>query len=392
MLLDNIGHLVTNDPGVGATPLGVVENAALVVEQGRVAWFGPRTMIPEGVAGDRYDAEGRTVIPGFVDSHSHPVFAGDRALEFAARMSGQPYAAGGIRTTVAATRGASDDALLANARRLFDEALRQGTTTLEAKSGYGLTPQDEARALRVAGRLTAEVTFLGAHVVPPEYADDPDAYVDIVVEEMIPAVHTRARWIDVFCDRGAFTGEQARRILTAGKEAGMMPRIHANQLQHGPGLQLAVELDCASADHCTFASDEDIEALASSTTVATLLPGAEFSTRAPYPDARRFLDAGVTVAIAADCNPGTSYTTSIPFCLAIAVRDMHMTPDEALWAATLGGAKALRRTEVGHLGVGARADMVLLDAPTHLHLAYRPGVPLVSAVFQRGRLAWKENR
>lgn len=392
MLFDNIGHLVTCDPNLGTTALGILPNAAMVVDQGRVAWVGPRSMVPEGVEGERIDIEGRTVIPGFVDSHAHPVFAGDRAEEFAARMAGQAYAAGGIKTTVAATRSATDDELLAHARSLFDEAMRQGTTTLEAKSGYGLTLEDEARSLKVAGRLTEEVTFLGAHVVPPEYAADPDAYVDLVVSEMLPAVRHRAKWIDVFCDRGAFTGEQARRILTAGKELGLLPRIHANQLQHGPGLQLAVELDCASADHCTYASDEDIEALASSNTVATLLPGAEFSTRAQYPDARRFLDAGVTCAIAADCNPGTSYTTSIPFCIAIGVRDMNFTPDEALWAATMGGARALRRTDVGNLGVGARADVVVLDAPSHLHLAYRPGVPVISSVYQRGRLVWKENR
>ncbi len=392
MLIDNIGQLITNDASIGTTPLGIVTNAALVIDQGRIAWFGPRSMIPEAVTGDRVDAQGRTVIPGFVDSHSHPVFAGDRAEEFAARMAGQSYAAGGIKTTVNATRHATDSELLANARRLFDEAARQGTTTLEAKSGYGLTTADEARSLKVAGRLTEEVTFLGAHVVPQEFADNPDAYVDLIVSEMIPQVRPRAKWIDVFCDRGAFTVEQARRILIAGKAAGLMPRIHANQLQRGPALQLAVELDCASADHCTYASDEDIEALAASNTVATLLPGAEFSTRAPYPDARRFLDAGVTCAIAADCNPGSSYTTSMPFCLAIAVRDMHFTPDEALWAATLGGARALRRNDIGHLGIGARADLVVLDAPSYLHLAYRPGVPLISSVYQRGRLIWKDNR
>lgn len=385
MLITNIGHLVTNDPALGPTPLGVVEDAAVVVEQGRVAWVGKASEAPEQVDGPRIDAEGRAAIPGFVDSHAHPVFAGERSEEFAARMAGEPYAAGGIRTTVAATRAATDAELSAHTGRLFDEALRQGTTTLEAKSGYGLTVADEARSLKVAGRHTEEVTFLGAHVVPPEYADDPDSYVSLVCDEMIPACRHRAKWIDVFCDRGAFDEAQARRILTAGVAAGLRPRIHANQLEFGPGLQLAVEFDCASADHATHASDADIDALANSNTVVTLLPGAEFSTRATYPDARRFLAAGITVALAADCNPGTSYTTSMPFCIALGVRDMHLTPDEALWAATLGGAKALRRGDVGHLGVGARADVVLLDAPSHLHLAYRPGVPLIHRVIQRGK-------
>lgn len=390
MLIHHIGELVTNDPTLGPTPLGLVRDAAIVVEGGRVAWVGPTSQVPEGVEGDVIDAEGRSVIPGFVDSHSHPVFAGDRAPEFAARMEGVPYQAGGIRTTVQATREADEATLHARTSALFNEALAQGTTTLEAKSGYGLTVADEARSLKVAMRYTEEVTFLGAHVVPPEYADDPDAYVDLIIDQMIPTCRPRAKWIDVFCDRGAFDETQTRRILTAGKAAGLLPRLHANQLQHGPGLQLAVEFDAASADHATFASEEDIEALASSSTVVTLLPGAEFSTRSPYPDGRRFLDAGVTVAIAADCNPGTSYTTSMPFCLAVAVRDMRLTPAEALWSATCGGAQALRRSDIGHLGVGARADIALLKAPSYVHLAYRPGVPLVDRVIQRGKLVKKE--
>jgi imidazolonepropionase len=324
------------------------------------------------------------VIPGFVDSHGHLVFAGDRAEEFAARMAGRPYSAGGIRTTVAATRAASDDQLGANLDRLLREALRSGTTTAETKSGYGLTVPDERRSLTVARPRTPETTFLGAHVVPPEH--DADAYVELVKGEMLDACAPHARWIDVFCERGAFDGDQTRAILKAGIAKGLTPRVHANQLGHGPGVQLAVELGAASADHVTHVTDADVDALANSETVATLLPGAEFSTRAQYPDARRLLDAGVTVAVAADCNPGSSYTTNIPFCIAIAVREMHMTPDEAVWAATAGGARALRRTDVGHLTAGARADAVLLQAPSHIHLAYRPGVPLVSAVWRDGTL------
>jgi imidazolonepropionase len=384
VLVDNIGELVTNDPTVGDGPLGIVRDAALLVRDGVVEYAGPRTGLPSAEANGRIDAAGAAVIPGFVDSHGHLVFAGDRAEEFAARMAGLPYTAGGIASTVAATRAATDEQLAAGMARLVREAALSGTTTAESKSGYGLSVDDEARSLQVAARHVEEVTFLGAHVVPEEYRDDVDAYVALVTGPMLDACAPHARWIDVFCDRGAFDGDQAREILRAGMARGLMPRIHANQLQHGPGVQIAVEVGAASADHVTHASDDDIEALAASGTVATLLPGAEFSTRAVYPDARRMIDAGVTVALAADCNPGSSYTTNIPFCIAVAVRDMRMTPSEALWSATAGGARALRRTDVGHLGVGARGDLVLLDAPSHLHLAYRPGVPLVRSVFRAG--------
>ncbi|MFF3215148.1 imidazolonepropionase [Streptomyces sp. NPDC002886] len=383
--ITNIGSLVTNDPALGdGTPLGLIQNAAVVIDGDRIAWVGPADKAP--ATDTAYDAQGRAVIPGFVDSHSHLVFAGDRTAEFNARMSGRAYSAGGIRTTVAATRAASDAALEANLVRHLHEARRQGTTTFETKSGYGLTVQDEARALRIAAAHTEEVTYLGAHIVSPDYADDPAGYVALVTGEMLTACAPYARWVDVFCEKGAFDGDQARAILTAGAAAGLIPRVHANQLSHGPGVQLAVELEAASADHCTHLTDADVDALAqaSGTTVATLLPGAEFSTRAQWPDARRLLDAGATVALSTDCNPGSSYTSSMPFCIALAVRDMGMTPDEALWSATAGGARALRRADIGTLTPGARADLALLDAPSHVHLAYRPGVPLVSAVWQKG--------
>ncbi|EDY44391.1 imidazolonepropionase [Streptomyces sp. SPB074] len=380
-LLTGIGSLVTNDPAHGG-PLGVIEDAALVVDGERIAWTGPASAAPAADA--RHDLEGRAVVPGFVDSHSHLVFAGDRTREFNARMSGRPYEAGGIRTTVAATRAASDADLEANLARHLAEGLRQGTTTQETKSGYGLTVDDEARALALAARHTDEVTYLGAHIVAPEYADDPAAYVALVTGPMLDACAPHARWVDVFCEKGAFDGDQARAILTAGAARGLVPRVHANQLTYGPGVQLAVELGAASADHCTHLTDEDVAALAASDTVATLLPGAEFSTRAAWPDARRLLDAGATVALSTDCNPGSSYTSSMPFCLALAVRDMGMTPDEALWSATAGGAKALRRTDVGTLTPGARADLQILDAPSHVHFAYRPGVPLVTEVWRAG--------
>ncbi|MEU8648368.1 imidazolonepropionase [Streptomyces sp. NPDC048737] len=382
-LVTNIAVLVTNDPSLGDfSPLGLIQDAAVVIEGDRVVWTGGQSKAP--ATDNRVDAGGRAVVPGFVDSHSHLVFAGDRTQEFNARMSGRPYGAGGIRTTVAATRAASDADLERNLARYLAEALRQGTTTFETKSGYGLTVADEARALRIAAAHTDEVTYLGAHIVPPDFADDPAAYVALVTGEMLDACAPHARWIDVFCEQGAFDGDQARAILTAGRARGLHPRVHANQLSHGPGVQLAVELDAASADHCTHLTDADVDALANSATVATLLPGAEFSTRAEWPDARRLLDAGVTVALSTDCNPGSSFTSSVPFCVALAVRDMRMTPDEALWAATAGGAAALRRTDVGRLSPGARADLVLLDAPSHVHLAYRPGVPLVSEVWRRG--------
>ncbi|WP_418957423.1 imidazolonepropionase [Streptomyces tritici] len=381
-LVTNIGRLVTNDPALSDGPLGLVERAAFVVDGERVVWVGAATHAP--AADHRVDVGGRAVVPGFVDSHSHLVFAGDRTAEFNARMSGQPYAAGGIRTTVAATRAASDAELEANLTRYLTEALRQGTTTFETKSGYGLTTHDEARALRIASAYTDEVTYLGAHIVSPDYADDPAGYVALVTGEMLDACAPHARWVDVFCEKGAFDGDQARAILTAGMAKGLHPRVHANQLSYGPGVQLAVELDAASADHCTHLTDADVDALASGNTVATLLPGAEFSTRAAWPDARRLLDAGVTVALSTDCNPGSSFTSSVPFCIALAVRDMRMTPDEALWSATAGGAAALRRTDIGRLSHGAYADFAVLDAPSHVHLAYRPGVPLVTEVWRRG--------
>ncbi|MFI8995992.1 imidazolonepropionase [Streptomyces sp. NPDC053542] len=380
--ITHIGSLVTNDPELGAGPIGLIEDAAVVIEGERVAWVGPSGRAP--AADTVHDAGGRAAIPGFVDSHSHLVFGGDRTQEFNARMSGRAYSAGGIRTTVAATRAATDEELSANVAQYMAEALRQGTTTFETKSGYGLTVEDEARALRIAASHTDEVTYLGAHIVSPDYAEDPAGYVDLVTGPMLDACAPHARWIDVFCEKGAFDGDQARAILTAGKERGLLPRIHANQLSYGPGVQLGVELDAASADHCTHLTDADVDALAQGNTVATLLPGAEFSTRAEWPDARRLLDAGATVALSTDCNPGSSFTSSMPFCIALAVRDMRMTPDEAIWSATAGGAQALRRTDVGRLTPGSRADLALLDAPSHVHLAYRPGVPLVTEVWRAG--------
>jgi len=377
--ITNIRSLVTNDQSLELGLLGELQNAAIVVEDGVISWLGDSTAVPD--ADEQIDVEGRTVLPGFVDSHAHLMFAGDRAAEFSARMAGSAYAAGGIRTTVAATRAATDLELEHNFLRLTAELRASGITTFETKSGYGLTVDDEARALRIAAKHTSETTFLGAHVVPEEFEGRVDDYVSLVTGEMLNQVADSAKWIDVFCDRGAFSVEQAREILTAGKALGLQPRLHANQLQQGGGIQLAVEMDCASADHCTHFDQADSDALAGSNTVATLLPGAEFSTRANYPDARKLWDAGVTVALATDCNPGSSYTTSMPFCIAVAVRDMNFTVEQAIWSATMGGAKALRRGDVGAIRVGMRADLIDLNAPSALHLAYRPGVHLINQTY-----------
>ncbi|OJU47677.1 MAG: imidazolonepropionase [Microbacterium sp. 69-7] len=392
LILTNIGELTTNVEGLGddpTDPTGVIRGAAVAIVDGRIAWIGRAADRPRSLADVSavvVDAEGRAVIPGFVDSHTHLVFAGDRADEFAARMAGQPYVAGGIRRTVAATRAASDDELRARLRGFVDEMHRQGTTTFEVKTGYDLTLDGEARLARLAREVTDEVTFLGAHVVPDEFAGDRDAYIDLVCGPMLDAVLPFARWIDVFCERGAFTPAESRRILLAGIDAGLLPRLHANQLGHGRGARLAAELDVISVDHCTYLDEEDVRLLAASDVVVTLLPGVEFSTRQPYPDARRLIDAGVSVALASDCNPGTSFTSSLPLMVALAVREMGMTVAEAVWAATAGGARALRRSDVGSLALGARGDLVLLDAPTRTHLAYRPGVPLVRAVYRGGEL------
>ena len=381
-LVTGIGELVTCD-GTGEDQLGIRSGAALVATDGTIAWIGPDAQAP---AGDRrIDVGGRALIPGFVDSHSHLVFAGDRGQEFAARMAGRPYDGGGIGTTVAATRDTDDAGLSALVAARVAEARAQGTTTIEIKSGYGLTVADEVRALRIASDFTSEATFLGAHVVPAEFAADRDAYLDLVTGPMLAAAAPYARWIDVFCEPSsphAFSGEEARRVLLAGAEAGLGLRVHGNQLGPGPGVQLAVELGAASVDHCTHLSNADVDALSAArdTTVATLLPGVEFCTRSPYPDAARLLGAGVSIALATDCNPGTCYSSSMPWVISLAVTAMGLTSAQAVYAATAGSAASLRRTDIGRLVVGARADLAVLDAPSYLHLAYRPGVPIARAL------------
>jgi imidazolonepropionase len=378
-LVTGIGELTTMDPGhpEAEDELGTIHDAALVLgADEHVLWVG-RAGVPE--ADRRVDIDGRAVIPAFVDSHTHLVFAGDRSAEFAARMSGVAYDGGGIASTVQATREATDDQL----RKLLGDRLAemraQGTGVVEVKSGYGLDVASESRLLRLARDVTDEVTFLGAHVVPPEYRSRRGDYVDVVTGPMLTEARAYARWIDVFCEPHspyAFSEDEARTILLAGRDAGLGLRVHGNQLGPGPGVRLAVELGAASVDHCTYLTRQDVDALAGGTTVATLLPGVEFSTRHPYPDARALLDAGVTVALATDCNPGTCYTSSMPFVIALAVRELRLTPQEALWAATRGAAASLARNDIGRIAVGARGGVTVVDAPSHRHLAYRAGVPL----------------
>lgn len=407
LLIDNIGELTTNDDSLGNG--GRLRDAAVAVEGGRVVWVGPTSDAP--ASDERFDAAGRAVLPGWVDSHTHMVFAGDRTAEFEARMAGEAYAAGGINVTVEATRAASDAALAANLERLVTEARRGGTTTMETKTGYGLTVQDEVRAAKLAGDHVDAVTFLGAHVVPA--GEDPAAYLDLVTGEMLAAVAPHVSAVDVFCETGAFDEADTRRVLETARTAGLATRVHGNQLGHGPGAQLAVEYGSLSVDHLGFLTQADIEALAGSWagwnaasgtapgargTVATVLPACDLSTRMPLAPARELLDAGAILAIASNCNPGTSYTSSMGFCVATAVLQMGLTIQEAVRAATLGGAIALGMHEdgwvdprgtaqaaVGRITPGSRADLQLLEAPSVTHLAYRPGMPLTSAVWQAGQ-------
>lgn len=379
-LVRSIGELITNE-GFGPYRKN---GFAFTFADGLISWVGPETDAPSDWD-HVIDVLGCAVLPGFVDSHSHLIFAGERSAEFAARMSGEPYAAGGIRSTVAATRSATDSQLRSNCESLVAEFHAGGITAFEIKSGYGLDVESEVRSLRIAREFTPETTFLGAHVVPIEFAADPDAYVDLVCGEMLEAVLPYSRWIDVFCDTGAFTPEQARKILSAGSNAGLLVKLHANQIESIGGIDVACELGAVSVDHLTYTSDSELELLAGAGIVATLLPGVEFSTRSPYPDARRFFDTGVEVALATDCNPGSSFTTSMQLVIALAVREMHMSVDQAIRAATLGGAHALARTNVGMLAPGMRADFIILTAPSIDFLAYRPGVPQIAHTYLAGK-------
>ena len=379
-LVRNIGELITNEDSGAYRKSGF----AFTFSEGIIDWVGPEADAPRD-CDQEVDAAGCAVLPGFVDSHSHLIFAGERSSEFAARMNGEPYVAGGIHSTVAATRAATDAELRSNCASLVSEFHVGGITTFEIKSGYGLDVESEARSLRIAQEFTPETTFLGAHVIPYEFSEDPDAYVDLVCGEMLTAALPYSRWIDVFCDRGAFSPDQARKILQAGARAGLLVKLHANQIESIGGIDVACELGAISVDHLTHTSDSDLTALANAGIVATLLPGVEFSTRSPYPDARRFFDAGVEVALATDCNPGSSFTTSMQFVIALAVREMHMSVNQAIRAATLGGAHALARTDIAVLSPGMKADFIVLSAPSIDFLAYRPGVPQIAHTFLAGK-------
>jgi imidazolonepropionase len=383
-LSTGIGQLVTNDPDRGPGLLGVMRGAAVVIADGTIQWVGPQDQAPP--ADESLNVAGHAVLPGWVDSHTHLVFAGDRAEEFTARMSGAPYEAGGMRASVNATRAADERTLTQLATERIDDMHAAGTTCIETKAGDGLTVADEARGARVAAAAGAdEITFLGAHVVPPEYDDNRSGYLDLVTGPLLAAVAGTARWIDVFCATGAFDEDESRRVLAAGRAAGLGLRVHGNQLHPGPGVRLAVELGAASVDHCTYLTDADIDALAGSDTVATLLPATDLSTRQPPAPGRRLVDAGAPIALATNCNPGTSYTASMPLVIALAVLQCGLTAAEAVHAATAGGARALRREDVGVVRVGTRADLPVIDAPSIDHIAYRVGGVGTRAVWRAGK-------
>jgi imidazolonepropionase len=396
-LITNIGELMTQDQ-----EHRVLRDAAVVVDGERIAWIGAASDAP--AADESVDAGGRALLPGWVDSHTHLIFAGDRTAEFEARMAGQTYSAGGIAVTTGATRSTGDYDLTRLAMGRVAEAASQGTTYVETKTGYGLDVEQEARSARIAAGVADEVTYLGAHLVPAGM--DADDYTALVCGPMLDAVRPFVAWADVFCERGAFSEEQSRRVLQACRDAGLGLRVHGNQLGHGSGVQLAVEFGAASVDHVNYLSGQDIDALAASWsgwdlaagagrrgTVATCLPACDLSTRQPLAPARQLLDAGVPVALASNCNPGTSYTSSMAFCVTTAVLQMHLSVHEAVRAATYGGALALGRESgndvdgeraVGSIAIGHRADLHLLNAPSATHLAYRPGMPLTHAVWRAG--------
>ncbi len=401
LVITNIGELMTQDlrNGAGAA---VPRDAAVVIEGERISWLGPAASAP--AADESFDAGGRALLPGWVDSHTHLIFAGDRTAEFEARMAGESYSAGGIAVTMGATRSTGDFDLTRLAMGRVAEAVAQGTTYMETKTGYGLDVENEARSARIASTVVDEVTYLGAHLVPA--GADPDEYTDLVCGPMLDAVRPYVRWADVFCERGAFTEEQSRRVLTACRDAGLGLRVHGNQLGTGAGVRLAVEFGAASVDHVNYLDDDDVASLVGSWsgwdavtghgargTVATALPACDLSTRQPLAPGRQLLDAGVQLALASNCNPGTSYTSSMAFCVTTAVLQMGLSVHEAVRAATYGGALALGREcgtdadgvrAVGSIAVGHRADLHLLNAPAATHLAYRPGIPLTAAVWRAG--------
>jgi imidazolonepropionase len=405
-LLTGIGQLVTADPGLGVGPLGVVERAAVAAADGTVVFAGPEASLPERSLApgcERMDAGGRAVVPGFVDAHTHLVFAGDRADEFAARLRGFGYeqalaAGGGIHRTVRETRAASGAELeRATADRLVQAGI-SGTTTIEVKSGYGLTVDDERRSLEVVARLAARTpidvvpTFLGAHLIPAEFADDRKAYIDLLEQEMLPACAPLAEFVDAFCDRGALTVAESRRVLAAGRRHGLKAKIHANELGPTGGAWLAAEQGCVSADHLLFLDHAEAAALASAGTVAVLLPGTSFLLRTGNVAPIRVLrETGVTLALGTDCNPGTCYCESMQLVIALACVHGGLTPEEALLAATSGAARAVGRADsAGRLTPGSACDLVVLHGRSYLDLAYHLGVNLAQVVVKRGQVVARD--
>ena len=383
-LIRGIGQLVTNDPAAGPGRLGTITGAAVVIVGDRITWVGPDVQAP--AADEVVDAGGRAVLPGWVDSHTHLIHAGDRAAEFGARMAGQPYQAAGIQGTVELTRAATETELADGLAARLAAMAAGGTTCVETKTGYGLTVTDETRAAVIAERAGVDaVTFLGAHVVPSEYAKQPNTYVDLVCGAMLDAVAPHVQFIDVFCEEDAFDDGQARRVLSAGTRKGLGLKVHGNQLREGNAIRMAVDIRAVSVDHCTHLERRDIEALAGAATVATLLPLSDLCTRQPPAPGRALLDAGATVALASNSNPGSSYSSAMNLVVALGVIQHGLSVEEAVYAATAGGAMALARTDVGAIKPGMRADLHMLDAPSPDYLAYRVGMPMTAAVWRLGQ-------
>lgn len=395
-LITDIAQVVTNDETHGGL-LGIILDAAIAVDGDVIAWVGRETDVPDEYRSfEMQSASGSAVLPGFVDSHTHAVFAGDRSHEFAMRLDGATYeevqaAGGGIYSTVRATRRATLDELVETSLPRISRMLASGTTTIEVKTGYGLEITTEIKMLDAIDRISSTLpidivrTFLGAHVIAPEFTDDRTSYVDLVVGEMMDAVEDRVSFVDVFCDDTAFTVRETRRIVEAAQSRGLDIRLHVEQLGHTGGAALAAEVGAVAADHLDHATDDDITALARVGTVAVLLPGVSYSMRDPAPVGRRFRDAGVKVALATDCNPGTAYIETMPFIISLASVASGLTPAESVWAGTRGGALALGLVDRGLVVPGMLADLIILDAPSYEHLAYRPDGDLVAQVIKRGK-------
>jgi imidazolonepropionase len=388
LLLTDIGQLVTND----GEPM---RNAVVAIDGDKISFVGTAKDAPFLGNGEILQCGGAAVLPGFVDAHTHLIFAGDRSDEFSRRLAGESYSqvateGGGILSTVSATRAATEEQLFDLAVDRAWRMIRSGTTTIEVKSGYGLDLETELRLLRVANRLgdtlpiTVKITFLGAHSIPPEFANDRTGYIDLVVETMLPEVAPFADYCDVFVEEGAFTVDEARKIFAVATEFGLGARVHAEQLSRFGGARLAAEIGAVSADHLDYATMEDAQALAAAGTSAVLVPGASYTLRSDQAPGQMLIEAGCNIALATDCNPGTSYFEAISPIISLAVVQMGLTVDQAIHAATRGGASSLGLDDRGFIEAGARADMIVLDAPNVAHIPYRPATNLVGTVISGG--------